>query len=789
MTTLSQPGRATPHPLARYGIAVGTPALALLLTLLMHPLINQTPFALFFLAVIASAWYGGLAAGLLSTALSVVLVDVFVLSPAESLSLRGLAQLSVVALTAVILSFLTAGRRRAEADLRDQRERFAVTLGSIGDGVIATDTQGNVTFLNAVAEALTGWPQAEAIGRSIGEVFRIVNAGTRQTVEDPVRRVLREGQVVGLANHTLLLGRDGIERPIDDSGAPIRDGAGTLVGVVMVFRDITERAAAEALLARYQLLSENARDIILFIAADGRIVEANHAALAAYGYTYAELLAMSIYELRDPATVQDVAERITQASAEGIMFETRHRRKDGSVFDVEVNSRGAGVPLGPGGERLLLSIIRDITVRKQAEERQRFLADAGKALTTSIDYQTRLDTVARLAVPRIADWCAIDLVADDATLAQLVVAHVDPAKVVWARELRQRFPPDSDATQGVANVIRTGQTEFFPEITDDFLRAAVRNPEELEIAQRVGFTSVIIAPLMARGRMLGAITLVTAESGRRYDSADVALVEELARRAAIAIDNARLYAAEQQARAEAEAAVRLRDQFLSIAAHELKTPLTTLLGNAQLMLRRAVRDGTLPERELRQLRVINEQSSRLHRMVLALLDISRLDSGQLSIERAPLDLAALARRVVEETRPANDGRPIEFVAPAEPLPVAADELRLEQVLQNLIQNALKYSAESQPIAVRVERRSNRAAVAVTDRGIGIPAAALPRLFGRFYRAPNAEARQVGGMGVGLYVVKEIVTLHGGDVAVESAEGQGSTFTISLPLLADGDADT
>jgi signal transduction histidine kinase len=197
-----------------------------------------------------------------------------------------------------------------------------------------------------------------------------------------------------------------------------------------------------------------------------------------------------------------------------------------------------------------------------------------------------------------------------------------------------------------------------------------------------------------------------------------------------------------------------------------------------------VRDGTLPERELRQLRVINEQSSRLHRMVLALLDISRLESGQLSIERTPLDLAALARRVVEESRSANDGRQIELVAPAEPLPVAGDELRLEQVLQNLIQNALKYSPEGRPIGVRVERQAERAAVAVTDRGIGIPAAALPRLFTRFYRAPNAEEQQIGGMGVGLYVVREIMTLHGGDVAVESVEGEGSTFTISLPVVED-----
>jgi PAS domain S-box-containing protein len=723
-------------------------------------------------------------AGLLSTALSVVLVDIFILSASDSLNLRGLFQLTIVALTAVIISFLTAGRKRAEDDLREQRERYAVTLGSIGDGVIAADAEGRATFLNPVAEVLTGWPQAEASGRPIGEIFRIVNADSRQTVEDPVTRVLREGRVVGLANHTLLLDRDGVERPIDDSGAPIRDRDGDIVGVVMVFRDITEHAAAETLLARYQLLSENARDIILFVRADGRILEANDAALAAYGYSRAELSSMSIYDLRDPATVEDVAEKLARASAEGILFETRHRRKDGSVLDVEVNSRGALL----GGEHILLSIVRDITTRKRTEEGQQFLADAGKALTSSLDYQTRLNAVAQLAVPRIADWCAIDIVGDDSAVSQLAVAHVDPAKVAWARELRQRFPPNPDAPQGVPNVIRTGRTEFIPEITEDMLRAMARNPEQLEIALRVGFTSVIIAPLTARGRTMGAITFVTAESGRRYDAADVALAEELARRAAIAIDNARLYAAEQQARAEAEAAVRLRDQFLSIAAHELKTPLTTLLGNAQLMLRRAQRDSTLPERELRQLRVINEQSSRLHRMVLALLDISRLESGQLSIERAPLDFVALTRRVVEEIRSASDGRAIEIVGPAEPLLVAGDELRLEQVLQNLIQNALKYSPDGQPVVVHVEQRSEHAAVAVTDHGIGIPTTALPRLFGRFYRAPNAESQQIGGMGVGLYVVKEIITLHNGEIAVESVEGQGSTFTIALPLLGDEAAE-
>jgi PAS domain S-box-containing protein len=636
-------------------------ALALVLTLLVRPLIGQTIFVLFFLAIVASTWYGGLSAGVLAIVLSVVGANLFLL---PALSADNLTLLLVVALTALVVSVLTAARRHAELDLYDQRERFAVTLMSIGDAVIVTDAQGRVTYMNPVAEALTGWTQAAANGRAIGDTFKIINANTRQAVESPVARVLREGRTVGLANHTLLIARDGAEYPIDDSGAPIRDTAGTITGVIMVFRDITER--------------------------------------------------------------------------------------------------------------------------EKAENIQRFLSEASAALTTSLDYQERLDTVARLAVPRIADWCAIDLLNDDGTFGTPVVAHIDPAKVGWARELRRVYPLDSAATHGVPNVVRTGQLEYHPEVTDAMLQAAARDPEELAIARELGATSIVIVPLIARDRTLGAITFVTAESRRRYDTSDVRLAEELAHRAAIAIDNTRLYAAEQQARVEAEAALHLRDQFLSIAAHELKTPLTTLLGNVQLMERRALRDGTLPEREMRNLQVINTQASRLHQMVLALLDISRLEAGQFSIERAPVDLGVLLRRVVSDIRPTLDSRLIVLAAPDTPLMVAGDELRLEQVLQNLLQNALKYSPEEQSISVLAERRGQHICVAVVDRGIGIPQAAQAQLFQRFYRAPNAAEQHIAGMGVGLYVVKEIVALHGGEITVESAEGQGSTFTVCLPMLDPAD---
>jgi PAS domain S-box-containing protein len=245
-------------------------------------------------------------------------------------------------------------------------------------------------------------------------------------------------------------------------------------------------------------------------------------------------------------------------------------------------------------------------------------------------------------------------------------------------------------------------------------------------------------------------------------------------------ERATLLKREQSARKEAEAAVRLRDTFLSVAAHELKTPLTTLLGNAQLLQRRAARDAIMTRATRRAVDVIASQAGRLNKMIAALLDASRIETGQLSIERERLDLCALAQRVVGEIRPSLERHTIVCDAPDEAVIVEGDELRLEQVLQNLIQNAIKYSPNGGTVTVRVERRGDSAAVSVSDQGIGIPAQALPKLFRRFYRASNVEDQHISGMGIGLYVVKEIVALHGGDVEAESVEGQGSTFRISLP---------
>lgn len=245
-----------------------------------------------------------------------------------------------------------------------------------------------------------------------------------------------------------------------------------------------------------------------------------------------------------------------------------------------------------------------------------------------------------------------------------------------------------------------------------------------------------------------------------------------------------LVRAQTNARHEAELAVGARDSFLSVAAHELKTPLTALLGNAQLLQRRAARDNRLSEGERRNLEAIVEGGRRLNRLVNELLDHSRLREERLAIERQPLDLGELVRRVVDEVRPSMPRHSLALRGDAGPLPVVGDPTRLEQVLLNLIGNAAKYSPAGGPIELELAQAERWAVVQVRDYGIGIPGEALPRLFEQYYRAPNALERRIQGMGIGLHVVRELVERHGGTIAVESAEGQGSSFEVRLPL-ADG----
>lgn len=686
-------------------------------------------------------------------------------------------------------------RQRAEDAERAQHELLQVTLTSIGDAVLATDVDARVTFMNPIGEKLTGWSLQEAQGQPLDQIFKIVSEETHQSVESPAVRVLAEGIIVGLANHTLLIRRDGSELPIDDSGAPIRDASGKVIGVVLAFRDVTQKRQAEVELGRLAAIVESSEDSIHGKTLDAIITSWNRSAEQMYGYTASEIIGQSAALLMPPEHMDELHENMAQIKNGNPipLYETVRLHKTGKLLDVLVSIS----PVKDHDGRIVgaSTIARDIADRKRAEEerarlyaaeqvarlqaelaqqRLSVLAEASHILSLSLDYETTLTNVAHLVVPQFADWCSVYIVQDDGSTQQLAVAHVNPLKVQFIHELQRRYPPDPTSTRGINNVIRTGQPEVVSEYSDEMLAQIIRDPELLQIIRELGLRSSMTVPLIARDRVVGAISFATAESGRHYTQEDLAIAQDLARRAATAIDNSRLYR-------QAEAAIRVRDQFLTLASHELKTPITSVMGFAELLQRRTAHADTLTERDHRALELIHTQSVRLSQLINTMLDLSRIEAGQFSIEHAPVDLNALTASTVSALQISLDKHTLTYDGPHEPLVIEGDELRLEQMLQNLIQNAIKYSPQGGSVHVKLVRLEQTACLAVSDQGIGIPEEVIPSLFTRFYRAENVTAYRISGMGIGLYVVKQIVTLHGGTVEVTSRIGEGSTFRVRLPL--------
>ncbi len=419
---------------------------------------------------------------------------------------------------------------------------------------------------------------------------------------------------------------------------------------------------------------------------------------------------------------------------------------------------------------------RDITEQKLLEQNLAFLAEASKILSSSLDYQHTLRTVAQLAVPRIADWCAVDMRTGPRAVELLAIAHVDPEKVRWAEELRQRDPVDLDRPVGLAKVLLTGQPEFYPEITDDLLVATAKDERTLELARILGLSSAMIVPLTVHDTTIGAITFVAAESGRHYAAADLRMAEELASRAALAIENSRLYGASQQA-------VAVRDDFISAASHELRTPVTSLKVYTEVLQRQAERRGD--DHTSGQLRKMQAQIDRLAVLIGDLLDVSKIEAGKLELRHELVDLRALTDEVVEAIQATTTKHRI-LVEGHLSRPVVGDGERLGQVLTNLLTNAVKYSPRTDRIIVRLAETTDGVTIDVQDFGIGIEPEHLDQVFDRFYRVTSDDEKTFPGLGMGLYISHEIVRRHGGTLEVTSVKGCGSVFRVALPY-GDGAA--
>lgn len=466
---------------------------------------------------------------------------------------------------------------------------------------------------------------------------------------------------------------------------------------------------------------------------------------------------------------------LQQAATQGVEVrdvEVDIVREDGAVY----NLFGYAAPLldEQSRSRGAVSVFLDITERKRTETLFRFLAQASGVLATSLDYQTTLDNITRLAVPDLADWCTIDTLEDGFNL-KLVALHGTSDKVEQVRELMNRYPLDpNNQKQVVARVLRSRHSELASHLLDSDLEAIAQDEEHLNQLRSLNIQSYICLPLLAGEQILGVISLVYGESGRRYSEADLPLAQELARRAALAIDNARLYRQTQEAN-------RIKDEFLATLSHELRTPLNGILGWSQML-----RQGNLNETaSARALETIERNAKAQVQLINDLLDISRIIQGQMRLDVRPVELVKVIEAAIEVVRPAADAKNIRLQSVLDPCagPVSGDPDRLQQVLWNLLSNAIKFTPKRGRVQIRLERINSHVEIIISDTGKGISAEFLPYVFERFRQADSSITRNHGGLGLGLAIVRSLVEMHGGTVLVDSpGEGQGSTFTVKLPIL-------
>jgi PAS domain S-box-containing protein len=633
--------------------------------------------------------------------------------------------------------------RRLERRYRSLVEATGQVVWSMGQG-------GEVLEDSPSWRAFTGQSREQLVGRGFLDAVhpddrdradRAWQAGFADKLPYDVEFRLRRG--------------DGSYADVLSRGVPVLEDDGSVLEWLDTCIDLTEhkRADEEVRASRDQLdvILGSVSEGITAQDATGRLVFANDEAARMSGFASgAEMVAAGAaavadrFEMRDeagdPFPLEQLPNRIalrTGARSEGLL---RVRRKDADD-DRWVLLRSTPVQGATGTASLVINVMQDVTEQRRSAFAATLLSDAGRVLGSSLEADATLAAIARLAVPRLADRCAVFLCQADGSVRLLALAGLGVERAAS----ESPAPPGIDPAggDGVAAVLRTGKTEWG--------------------------LSYIAAPFCARGQVLGALTLATtARSGRRYDAADVRTAEELADRIAAALDNAALYKREQEA-------VRARDDFLSIASHELRTPLTPLRLQTQI-LRRLLAHGETPPRDrlAASLDTLERQTERLGRLVSDLLDVSRITAGKLTLHREALDLAEVAREVVERYGGISRSR---IALQTQSAPGSWDRARLEQVATNLLANAIKYG-EGKPIDVVVAPRDGVAVLAVRDRGIGIAAQDAERIFGRFERATSATS--YGGLGLGLYIAQQIAAAHGGRISVESAPGQGATFTVALP---------
>ncbi|MEG4026876.1 MULTISPECIES: PAS domain S-box protein [unclassified Microcoleus] len=690
-------------------------------------------------------------------------------------------------------------RKQAEEALRQALQKLNFHVENSPMAVVEWNRDFQVIRWSASAERILGWKAEEILGKSLTEIPFVFEEDLESVTEVCQRLVYGEEAHIFSYNRNYTKDRNIVHCEWYNSS--LRDESGRMISVLSLVLDVTERKYAEQereqLLERERISRSQAEAAQRQLAnifdtspiglglldEKQRFISINEALAEINGLTHEQHLGHSISELFgqfDPHVVEVFHQIYTTGNPFtspnfAVNVPGRSDRRPGyyNVYylpTVNSNDQVEGV----------LVYVVDVTERVRLELAQRFLSEASTVLASSLDYQTTLERVAQLTVPELADWCTVHMIEEDGSIEQIAVAHIDPAKLEWAYQMRDKYPMNPDDPRGAALTLRTGQSDLLPEIPDELLVQAARDSKHLEILRQVGFKSVMTVPLRTQARILGAISFISAESGRRYTSADLQLAEELARRASLAIDNAQLYRLAQRDRAKAEAANRIKDEFLAVLSHELRSPLNPILGWTKLL-----RTGRLDTTKTQQALETIERNAKLQAQLIEdLLDVSRILQGKMTLNVAPVNLAAMIEAARETVRLAAEAKHIPIQTTFNPISgtVSGDSNRLQQVVWNLLSNAVKFTPTGGRIDVQLEQVGMYAQIQVKDTGKGIKREFLPHVFDYFRQEDGTITRQFGGLGLGLALVRHFTELHGGTVQADSlGQNLGATFTIRLPL--------
>jgi PAS domain S-box-containing protein len=696
----------------------------------------------------------------------------------------------VVALVADITE-----RKRAEEVLAAQAETLreqAEIIEQAYDAIILRDPSNAITLWNQGAVRMYGFAKDEVLGVSPHELLK---TETPIPLKEIYRLLRRDGYWEGELKHTR---KDGAQIVVESRWATVVNERDEVTSILEINRNITERKRAEERLReseeRYRVFVTQSSEAIWRLELDppvpinlsedkqiehfyahGHLAESNDVMARMYGFSRAEELHGVHLEEMLPRTPDNLAYLRAAVRAGYRLTDAESQELDRDGKPKYFLNNLVGIVEG-GLLRRVWGTQRDVTERRQAEEEQKFLSDATTVLASSLDYAATLDAVAHMAAAYLADYCLVDLLEDDSAITRLVVAHRDPEREAAWREMQRRFPLDPASPHTIPQVMRTGEPLIYAEHTDEMLERALSDAEQIKVLKGFGIKSSMIVPLRARGRTVGAVSFISAESGRRYAASELRLAEEFARRAALAVDNARLYQRAQEAN-------RTKDEFLATLSHELRTPLTPIIGWVHLLGGKQV----TPDDFAHGLAIIDKNSQALSRLINDLLDMSAILNGKMRIDHSPVSVNSILHEAVETVRTQADKRGVEIeLAPcggSQPAFVSGDRTRLVQVFWNLFSNAVKFSPDGGGVRVACEREEASLNVHIEDEGVGIAPEFLPHVFDRFRQADMSTTKLYGGLGIGLALVRSFVEAHGGTVKAESAGlGSGSRFTVTLPLM-------